>query len=689
MTFWIFISVLTLAAGWGGDGHRLITSLATRYMSSRNADWLTEQVGDLLRASTWADSDEAETIYPLSGAYHFSNTPYRKCAAFDLNRDCGIGKTKGLCIVTGLSDAIARAVDPDSSQSERTDSLKFILHLMADIHQPLHTGFREDSGGLRVTLSEPDGVDLHAIWDTVLINELMTQYRVTEWTGLIDPLTSRLESNNGGFAKRVQSQYNLTDIVHDEARITDYIAGLASETSLNTTCRSGYKNLNDEWIGVGDYLSSEYFNSRIPIVIVQLLKASVRLGSILDVIANTIYDRRQVAKEARREARVATLFSKRPIEQACESWDQNRFTDLFIDFDPVASEYHPPTDLRSIIIGGRKRQPVQSRKTTSDSDNKLLREAIDSVKKERASYTFFDIDLSEIVLVKRSGVYLVSTKSKVADLSYMPPTVIVPISFSGSGRIEKQVFGFDGTIFSTALATKLIVRVILKITGIDPRIDITDYMNTITPTGLAAPIASPILDKLIADHAKRSARISLQGSVMDDINKLGKSIVRLLLDDRSVAFVLLETLKVQNSATRIRMNRYLIVGTVETVSVLLDPGICDRTLEFDRLPVYFQQLAKKITRVPGSEIRGRLFNELTEIAQFARARDSGKQVPQHFNGEFVEWVFDYPGDERRNYNVIEWFRKGTTAAQIVRTLGMPELPTVVNASIESIPPTLS
>jgi hypothetical protein len=206
MTKFLFILITSFpnGFGWGGDGHRIITSLALNMINPRNADWISGQFEDVLKASTWADRDEAEEQYPLSGAYHFSSTPYRKCAAFDMKRDCGFGKTKGLCIVTGLSESITRAIDQESSPSVRVDSLKFILHLMADIHQPLHTGFRADSGGVRIKLSQPDGLDLHLVWDKVLINELKAKNGVAEWSGMLRPLTTRLESHNGLF---LDSQY--------------------------------------------------------------------------------------------------------------------------------------------------------------------------------------------------------------------------------------------------------------------------------------------------------------------------------------------------------------------------------------------------------------------------------------------------------------------------------------------------
>jgi hypothetical protein len=150
---------------WGSDGHRIITDVALSLVSYETRRWVQNQLDDEIDiASVWADSPEASSLYPGSSFYHFSNTLYPTCGPFIFERDCGFGPTKGLCIVSGLTEAIARVKDIDAPRNERTGALKFVLHLMADIHQPLHTGFRVDSGGLRIRLLSPEGRDLHYLW---------------------------------------------------------------------------------------------------------------------------------------------------------------------------------------------------------------------------------------------------------------------------------------------------------------------------------------------------------------------------------------------------------------------------------------------------------------------------------------------------------------------------------------------
>jgi hypothetical protein len=158
---------------WGSDGHNIIVSWAMDLMGEKGKKLLTNQVGksmeELSRAATWADSPKALAKYPQSESHHFSHTPYGDCQPFKMEIDCGFPGSEGECIVTGLADAIELAMDTTATWELRQDAMKFILHFMGDIHQPLHVGFREDFGGTAIKLKE--GKSLHEFWDNDLIAE--------------------------------------------------------------------------------------------------------------------------------------------------------------------------------------------------------------------------------------------------------------------------------------------------------------------------------------------------------------------------------------------------------------------------------------------------------------------------------------------------------------------------------------
>jgi hypothetical protein len=129
--------------------------------------------------------------------------------------------------VSGLADAISRAIDINVSGQVGSDALKFILHLMADIHQPLHTGFREDTGGLRIFLKRPPRSDLHYIWDTWMIEEKGRRGKGS----VLGQLRSRLAHDHRASENTVKRDLNMTHILSSKGKILKFAARLASETS--------------------------------------------------------------------------------------------------------------------------------------------------------------------------------------------------------------------------------------------------------------------------------------------------------------------------------------------------------------------------------------------------------------------------------------------------------------------------
>jgi len=160
-----------LSLGWGSDGHRVITKIALEVAGPAGNRFFDSLIDEAEKddCSLWADSPIAESRYPESSNYHFSHTPYRNCAEFDFARDCGF-RGSGLCLVSGLSRFMSIVVNPYLSREERRDALKFILHLVGDIHQPLHTGFREDAGGTAINVTTSGGIlSLHETFDFDII----------------------------------------------------------------------------------------------------------------------------------------------------------------------------------------------------------------------------------------------------------------------------------------------------------------------------------------------------------------------------------------------------------------------------------------------------------------------------------------------------------------------------------------
>ena len=70
-------------------------------------------------------------------------------------------------MVGALDKQIALLGKADATDAERLTALKYVVHLVADVHQPLHAGFFDDRGGNSLQMQAFDrGTNLHALWDT-------------------------------------------------------------------------------------------------------------------------------------------------------------------------------------------------------------------------------------------------------------------------------------------------------------------------------------------------------------------------------------------------------------------------------------------------------------------------------------------------------------------------------------------
>jgi len=153
------------AHAWGFEAHRLIAELAEQQLTpaaKAEANRLLElEPGSTLSSvSTWADEIRSRE----TGPWHYVNFPRGSCS-YDKARDCPTGS----CVIEaiGAQLAILKSKAPDA---DRLQALKFVVHLIGDVHQPLHAGYADDKGGNTVQLqSFGKGSNLHSLWDSGLV----------------------------------------------------------------------------------------------------------------------------------------------------------------------------------------------------------------------------------------------------------------------------------------------------------------------------------------------------------------------------------------------------------------------------------------------------------------------------------------------------------------------------------------
>ena len=155
------------ALAWGDEGHRLIVELAqTRLTDAARAEvnrlLALEPGATLGSVSTWAD----EVRSPATSAWHYVNFARDAACYFTANNSC----VQGQCVVGAIEHqlSVLASKQPDD---DRLTALKYVTHLVADVHQPLHAGFADDRGGNDYQVHAfGRGTNLHAVWDSGLIH---------------------------------------------------------------------------------------------------------------------------------------------------------------------------------------------------------------------------------------------------------------------------------------------------------------------------------------------------------------------------------------------------------------------------------------------------------------------------------------------------------------------------------------
>ncbi|TWT21043.1 S1/P1 nuclease [Luteimonas marina] len=161
-----------IAQAWGPLGHRLVARLAEPRLTPQaraEIDRLLaiEQASSLADIANWADDLRANDpdLGRRSARWHFINIGEHDCA-YDVAHAC----PNGDCVVEAIriqADILADRTRPDA---ERLQALKFVVHFVGDVHQPLHAGYARDRGGNTVQVNlHGKGTNLHSLWDSRLL----------------------------------------------------------------------------------------------------------------------------------------------------------------------------------------------------------------------------------------------------------------------------------------------------------------------------------------------------------------------------------------------------------------------------------------------------------------------------------------------------------------------------------------
>lgn len=241
---------------WAREGHEIVAIIAEHRLQPDIREVVTALLEGttFVEASMWADQVRAKE----TAAWHYVNIPIDN-DTYDANRHC----PKEHCVI-GQIERFRRVLgNKDAGFSKRQKALKYLIHFIGDLHQPLHAGDNQDRGGNDVQLEflgqtinpyNHKPWNLHAVWDSGILEAHDRDAR---------HYAQRLNAWLGSHPEEEKA--------FQDGSVLDW-----AMESHNIAKERVYVIPEDRKLGEG------YYQANLPVVDQQLAKAGVRLAKLLN-----------------------------------------------------------------------------------------------------------------------------------------------------------------------------------------------------------------------------------------------------------------------------------------------------------------------------------------------------------------------------------------------------------------------
>ncbi|WP_428503056.1 S1/P1 nuclease [Roseateles sp.] len=258
------------ALAWGAQGHRITGLIAQRLLTPEANAGIKALTGnaDFAAAAVYLDVNKLalEKKIPGSREWHYDDRPVCDAKAAKAEY-C----PNGNCASTQITRHYRALIDQHATDDEKRFAVYTLVHLIGDVHQPLHGSDHDDRGGndIKVQFTLPSGqkrtTNLHSAWDTDFVKATFT---TTDERVIAQDLVNRFSSDFGGWqrgstAKWLKETY-------------DYSSTFAYGKLPGFACTS--EDFGNQRLMLDD----EYVSQAIGIVPEQLAKAGARIAYILN-----------------------------------------------------------------------------------------------------------------------------------------------------------------------------------------------------------------------------------------------------------------------------------------------------------------------------------------------------------------------------------------------------------------------
>ena len=234
-------------SNWGSTGHRTLAKIAEKHLKNSVKRKIKKLLDgqSLAFISTYADEIKSDKKYKKFSAWHYVNFPLG--SKYEDSKKSSRGD-----LAIGIETCIRTIKSKTSSKSEKVFYLKMLVHLIGDLHQPLHVGRAEDKGGNMIQVQWHErGTNLHHVWDEDMINK---------WDMSYSELANNAKCLNKSEIKKIQAG-TVVDWINETQKLAIKVYGSAKK---------------------GDKLSWKYSYNHLGMVHAQLQKGGLRLAKILN-----------------------------------------------------------------------------------------------------------------------------------------------------------------------------------------------------------------------------------------------------------------------------------------------------------------------------------------------------------------------------------------------------------------------
>ncbi|HSJ67177.1 MAG TPA: S1/P1 nuclease, partial [Anditalea sp.] len=141
-TLFVLVAFMAQSFGWGQNGHRVVGQLAEWHLNSKTKKQIERILGheSLPMVANWMDEIRSDKSYDYTATWHWVTIPDGHNYEKSIQEETGDAYEMLLVIINELKEG-------KLSEKQEREYLKMLVHIVGDLHQPLHVGRGDDRGG--------------------------------------------------------------------------------------------------------------------------------------------------------------------------------------------------------------------------------------------------------------------------------------------------------------------------------------------------------------------------------------------------------------------------------------------------------------------------------------------------------------------------------------------------------------